>query len=315
MSDLQSKRYDVAISLRWTDVEHARALYDVLRDRLEVFFADDRQEDFVGTDGEETFGHIFRDRARIVVVLYRPDWGSTPFTRAEEAAIKQRAWNGGYGFSIWVPMDEAKSVPPYLPPQHVWFDFARYGVSGLASVVEERVRESGREVRPETALDRIQAVKRRIDLQHQRSTFLSSQAGVDYVAESFAQTESLIDKKIEEYNAVSPYVQFVQNVERGQRSVTAWPFRCFFYEERYASNSASRAQIEVHIYKNIARRTHDTPWSEVAKMTFKPTLDPEGVPSWLGKGGVYHNMESAISEVLDFLAERAYQAHEKGLSG
>ena len=71
MSELQLRKYDVAISLRWTDVDHARALYDLLRDRMEVFFADDRQEEFVGTDGEESFGHIFRYQTRLVVVFYR----------------------------------------------------------------------------------------------------------------------------------------------------------------------------------------------------------------------------------------------------
>ena len=73
MPDHDNKKYDVAISLRWTDVEHARELYELLSDRLEVFFADEKQEDFVGTDGEESFGYIFRDRARVVVILYRPD--------------------------------------------------------------------------------------------------------------------------------------------------------------------------------------------------------------------------------------------------
>lgn len=111
-----NEKYDVAISLRWTDVERARQLYDLLRDRLDVFLSDEKQEDIAGKDGEEKFGHVFRDEARVVVVFYRPSWGDTPFTRAEESAIKQRAWNEGYDFSIWVPVDEEKSVPPYLPP-------------------------------------------------------------------------------------------------------------------------------------------------------------------------------------------------------
>jgi hypothetical protein len=41
----QPMKYDVAISLRWTDVEQARALYELLRDLLDVYFADEKQQD------------------------------------------------------------------------------------------------------------------------------------------------------------------------------------------------------------------------------------------------------------------------------
>lgn len=314
MSDRAEKKYDVAISLRWTDVEVARALYEVLRDRLEVFFADEKQEDFVGTDGEESFGHIFRDQARVVVVLYRPDWGSTPFTRAEESAIKQRAWSNGYGFSIWVPMDNAKSIPPYLTPQYVWFDYEQYGVAGLASVIEERVRESGREVRPETAADRLKRIKRRIDLESERRTFEGSQEGVDYVADAYRRLEAVLTAQLQGYESISPDIPFKLKREHDRYVVTSWPYRCTFVLDRYASNSVRGASLIGYLAQHAGERDWQDQWRDVAKFEFRPTLDDDGSPAWEHKGGRYHSLESAVAYTLDDVAERVYKAVEERMS-
>ncbi|MCK6559660.1 hypothetical protein HUU39_19250 [candidate division KSB1 bacterium] len=307
----QSKKYDVAISLRWTDVEHARALYEILRDRLDVFFADEKQYDLVGTDGEKSFGHIFRDQSRVVVIFYRHDWGTTPFTRAEEAAIKQRAWNEGYNFSIWIPMDEFKAVPPYVPPQHVWFDFERYGVNGLASVVEERVRESGREVRPETAVDRLRKVKRRIDLEKERESFERSQDGVAFVADSFRRLEEAINLQLGKYREVSADIPFLLEREGDRLRVTSWPYRCSFHIDRYASNVITGASLTAYVNEHVNSSDRRDNWSKVKQIEFKPTLDDNGNPTWRLRSGECHSLETAIAHVLDDFAERVYLAVEK----
>ena len=314
MSDRKEKKYDVAISLRWTDVEVARALYDLLQDRLEVFFADEKQEAFVGTDGEESFGHIFRDQARVVVVLYRPDWGSTPFTRAEEAAIKQRAWSDGYGFSIWVPTDDAKSIPPYLPPQYVWFDYAQYGVAGLASVIEERVRESGQEVRPETAADRLKRIKRRIDLEGERRAFEGSQGGVEFVAEAYRRLEAVLTAQLQDYEGISSDIPFKLEREYDRYVVTSWPYRCKFVLDRYATNSVRGATLIGYLAQHVGERDWQDQWRDVTQFEFRPTLNDDGSPAWEYKGGRHYSLESAVAYVLDDMAERVYKAVEKRMS-
>ena len=309
MSDHKDKKYDVAISLRWTDVEQARELYELLRDRLDVFFADERPEDFVGTDGEESFGYIFRDRVRVVVVLYRPDWGTTPFTRAEEGAIKQRAWHDGYGFSLWVPMDEAKSVPPYLPPQYIWHDFDRYGAAGLASVVEQRVRESGREVRPETAADRLLRIKRRIDLGQQRRLFKRSQDGIDFVSDASQHLENVLTSQIKEYEAIISEIDFEVVQAPDGFVVMSLGYRCVFELYKRYSNTITGASLTARLQQFDRKADHD--WRVVERFEFKPTLDNDGDPSWKLKDGHYYSLEAAIAHVLDEMAEKVYLAVEK----
>jgi hypothetical protein len=38
-----------------------------------------RQEELAGTDGEQSFGKVFSEEARCVVVIYRTGWGETPY--------------------------------------------------------------------------------------------------------------------------------------------------------------------------------------------------------------------------------------------
>lgn len=307
----QSKKYDVAISLRWTDVEHARALYQLLCDRLDVFFADENQQNIVGTDGEESFGYIFRDHSRIVVIFYRQDWGNTPFTRAEEAAIKQRAWSEGYGFSIWVPMDKLKKIPPYVPPQHIWFDFERYGVNGLATVIEERVRESGREVRPETTEDRLRKINRRINLEQKRNSFERSQDGVDFVTDSSRRLEEVVNLQLKKYSEVSADIPFLPEPTGNRLIVTSWPYKCVFNINRYASNAITGATLTAYISKHAGAREPRDIWHDINQIEFMPTLDDDGKPTWRLESGKHYSLEMAIAYVLDDLAERVYLAVEE----
>ena len=88
--------FDVAISFCARDESTAKRLHDVLLGRLSVFLYSEEQRRLAGTDGEVTFNAVYGKQARLVVVLYRAEWGETPFTRYEATAIRNRAFNAGY---------------------------------------------------------------------------------------------------------------------------------------------------------------------------------------------------------------------------
>src|ERR1039458_4546278 len=90
--------YDVAFSFLAQDELLATNLNDLLQDRLNTFLYSKRQGELAGTDGEQTFNSVFGEKARVVVVLYRAGWGETPWTRIEETAIRNRAFEHGYDF-------------------------------------------------------------------------------------------------------------------------------------------------------------------------------------------------------------------------
>src|SRR5437870_578606 len=96
--------YDVAFSFLKDDEPTAAYLADLLAERYKSFVYSKKQEEVVGTDGQETFNAVFGERARAVVVLYRDGWGATPWTRIEQTAIQNRAMREGWDFLLFVKL-------------------------------------------------------------------------------------------------------------------------------------------------------------------------------------------------------------------
>ena len=67
--------YDVAFSFVKEDESIATTLNDLLQDRLSTFLYSKRQEELAGKDGEQSFNDVFNHKSRVVVVIYRNEWG------------------------------------------------------------------------------------------------------------------------------------------------------------------------------------------------------------------------------------------------
>jgi hypothetical protein len=115
--------FDVAFSFHSLDEGLAIQVNDLLQDQFKTFIYSERQAMLAGTDGEETFNAVYGRKARCVVVLYRKEWGETPFTRIEQTAIRNRAFQEGYEFTLFVPSEKPPSVPTWLPKTRLWLDW------------------------------------------------------------------------------------------------------------------------------------------------------------------------------------------------
>lgn len=58
---------------------------------------------------------MFFRRSRLVVVLYREDWGETRWTRVERTAIEDRFLRDGADFLLFVMLNSADAPPGWLP--------------------------------------------------------------------------------------------------------------------------------------------------------------------------------------------------------
>lgn len=191
--------YDVAFSFLKEDEGIASSLNDLLEGRLKTFLYSKDQESIAGTDGELAFGKVFGGEARIVVVLYRAGWGSTPWTRIEETAIRNRAYDVGYDFTVFIPLDTPPEVPTWLPKTRIWVGLDRWGLEGAASVVESRVQEAGGSPSQESFADRMERAKRALKAKEDVRRFLASREGVDACK---AEVRSLFEM-IEEFAQVA----------------------------------------------------------------------------------------------------------------
>ena len=97
------------------------ALYDKLINGLEVFFFPGAQEVLAGTDGLESMRAPFRHQSRLNVVLYRPKWGNTSWTAAEELAIKESCLDNSFRNIFVYVIENTGVLPKWLPDTHVSF--------------------------------------------------------------------------------------------------------------------------------------------------------------------------------------------------
>ena len=138
----------------------AQQIDDLLQDRYRTFLYSERQKELAGTDGEETFKRVFSKEARIVAVLYRTEWGTTPWTRIEQTAIRDRAHDEGYDFCTFIAMTEPIERPNWLPKNRLLYGLKGFGVQGAAAALEARIQEQGGVFSEETVAQRGERLKR-----------------------------------------------------------------------------------------------------------------------------------------------------------
>ena len=83
----KSFEYDVAISFREKDEELAIEISNRLSSRISTFVYSEQQKKIAGSDGEITFNRVYGKESKLVIVLYRNDWGETLWSRIEKTAI------------------------------------------------------------------------------------------------------------------------------------------------------------------------------------------------------------------------------------
>jgi hypothetical protein len=180
LMDISDYTYDVAFSFLAQDEAFATELNDLLQDRLRTFLYSKKQDEIAGTDGEKSFNSVFGKEARMVVVLYRSNWGQTPWTRIEETAIRNRAYEEGHEFVIFIPLDEPPSAPKWLPRTRLWIGLKRWGVPAAAAVIEARVEELGGEPRKEESVaEQAARLERSLKFDERKTRFLNSYKGVN----------------------------------------------------------------------------------------------------------------------------------------
>ena len=105
-------------------------------------------------------------------------WGESPWTRIEETAIRNRAFEHGYDFVKVIPLDDKPTVPKWLPRTQLWVGLKRWGIAGAASVIEARIEELGGEPHQETIQERSDSLwSGQCSLNRPRKQFLGFRKG------------------------------------------------------------------------------------------------------------------------------------------
>lgn len=209
--------YDVAFSFLAEDEKLALDLYNLLNESLKCFIYTEEQKKLAGTDGEKTFNNVFFKEARVVVILYRKNWGKTSWTRIEETAIRNRGHEEGYDFALLIPLDRKPTPPIWFPKNRLWIGLERWGIESAASVIEARVQEQGGEPILLSLADKIQAQQKVKEKREENIKFLNSAEGRNAEKQEIEKLKNQFKEEIQKIKDKSPkfHLHHVENSHKG----------------------------------------------------------------------------------------------------
>ena len=241
-------KYDIAFSFLAQDESTAVQLNDQLQDRFRTFLYLERQKELAGKDGEAAFADVFGREARIVAVLYRPEWGSTPWTRVEQTAIRNRAHDEGYDFTTFIAMTDPISAPPWLPKTRLLYGLGRFGVAGAVGVLDSRVQDAGGVTSEETVIERGQRLARRSAFIAEQDHFRRSYEGVTAAQAAVARIEKDLAERVVELKSTDIHFQY-RSLPMGNRAVAGDKVVLLFWWECHYANSLEDAKLRAEFFK------------------------------------------------------------------
>jgi hypothetical protein len=188
-------KFDGAISFLKQDEALAVQIRDALKP-LDFFVYSKSQEDIAGTDGIETFREVFRNSARVSLVLFRSGWAKTPWTRVEETAIKDHCLEFGWDHLMFVRLDKEGDKPKWVPDSYIYLDFKSFTLADLVGATKAKCAKLGVELQPPKAIDKARQIAERqrfdketSDLMHRSPDPFDEAAGplFDALDESFKE--------------------------------------------------------------------------------------------------------------------------------
>ncbi len=306
--------YDIAFSFLQEDEDLAMQLNDLLQDRFKTFIYSKAQEKLVGKDGENEFNAVFGEQARTVAVLYRPGWGESPWTRIEENAIKNRAYNHGYDFTTFIILDGRP--PKYIPKTYIWLSFEIYGLDGAAAVLESRATEKGGEPSVESVADKAARLKRVEQFEEQKRSFRDSYDGVAAAGKAYSKLLEALSANAAHLQKeglrceVGTYGYITAVSGNGVWQTCLW--RC------NVANSLREALLVVCYVDGVPRLpgthpVHDVP-NVIEELNFTYELVRPHVSEWVGPDGKSYSSEALAEHLLKTfmdLQERDLKSRER----
>jgi len=281
--DERQFKYDVAFSLLAKDEPLAREINDLLSDRYRTFLYSERQKEIAGADGELKFKQVFAEEARQVVVLYRDGWGKTPWTRMEEEAIRGRAYEEGYDFVKFVPLDEVQSVPKYVPKVQLWINALRFGAKGAVAVIEARLEELGASTRTETAVERAMRLSRTLDFKRRREEFPRTERAVDEANKSFSEVAAHLGRELSKIQSAEVPLRLELKQQRSKAAVVGLKYGLLLRWVYHYRNSLDNAYLAIEIWDGHPPLDGMNFWEEpkqIQSERFKFELLPSGLGGW-----------------------------------
>lgn len=268
--------YDVAFSFLSQDEDLAQRLANIVAEHYEVFIYKEKQIDLAGKDGEQEFAEVFAKQSRVVVILYREQWGQTNWTRIEESAIRSRAFDEGYDFTLFVPLDDSRNIPKWVPKNRLYFDLERFGEQSAAAVIVSKINEQFGKPRLLTPLDEARRLEEDLKFKEEERQWRMSGTGVQQVFQTLDSLYSDIETQISQILEQNPSSKF--SSERGrQRDLIIWhpPISMTFDLRNMYTNNLDHLSLKVRHWDKKIVSNRNAVYIETPKTIFQEDFFPK----------------------------------------
>ncbi|MCK4358749.1 MAG: hypothetical protein KAW92_08385 [Candidatus Cloacimonetes bacterium] len=258
--------YDVAYSFLDEDELIAKAIDNFLKKEYKTFIYSKHQKKIVGTDGEKTLNQVFNKDSKIVVILYRKKWGSTPWTRVEETAIRNRALNEDYDFALLILLDSPPNIPDWYPKYRIWYDYNRFSIEGAAAIIKSKLDNSLKVKSEESAIDIAAKINNDITFSKKRIAFLESKEAVNLAVDLLKELFENIMSIFEIINKNNKHISITSEI-LGELDfeIKCHPYILSVSSQIHYSNSLRDSSLDCYIFQ-----IHN---NSVSNLLYKFTFD------------------------------------------
>lgn len=218
-------QYDIAFSLTSTDRGFVKRLVASLPD-FRCFFYLERDRELTGASALGPMREAFRYGSKLQVIVHRPPWGKTGYTKLEHEAICDRYFgteNAPPPFLI--RMDLSYPKPDWIPDTVTWCDRSKFSIKKIADQIREKfetrvVPRTGSSTKTEflthlvttdqvrqVRLDVANAIAKRVAMRSQqarREHLLKTSDGFDLALSYMAEVQEHFAKYAKEFEITDP---------------------------------------------------------------------------------------------------------------
>lgn len=300
-------KYDIAFSFLERDLSIAKEISKKLNKDIEYFLYTDEQKELVAKDGIDVFNSIFQIESRIVFLLHRNEWGNTNWTKVEENAMKNRYLEEGEDFVFVVSLDENPQMPKWIPKAKIWYDYKRFGVDGLVSILEHRVKQRGKILTVETAEYKYERIRNESENKRKIYELLNGYDGkaMAIANAEFAKICEILSEKVQKLNLKSGTEEFAIKRESNFVSVRFGKYILIFGWSVESRNSLSGSNLQILIKERIPRRElFETKFAMKNEDNFAFDINLNGTNGWTDRSiNKFFSSENIINKYIQILLD------------
>lgn len=130
-------------------------------------------------------------------MLYRNGYGENGWTKIEQTAFRNRAFDQGYDFVFLIPLDNPV-IPAWFPKYRIWNGIDHWGIEAAAPMIEARVQEFDGVVKNLSTADKAAIAQRNKREQQRRQSILDSKEGLNLAFNEMQVIKTILDQLTEE---------------------------------------------------------------------------------------------------------------------